>query len=179
MGGSGPPHPLRIATSLRHRQGDVVEHRQAAEQRGDLECATEPAAHSDSLRGARHVLAAEQDPAGGGRERSHQHVDEGGLAGAVRPDQGVARAGLQTEIDVVGHGERAEALAQPVRFERSAHDFLRSLASRASRIPRIPPRANITTSTSITPIPKPQYSGNCLAKRSCAMRYTTGPTKAP
>src|SRR6266513_167240 len=125
------------------------------------------------------LLDAQHDRSGRGRQRPGEHVDEGGFPGAVRTDQGMASAALQTEIDVVRHGERAEALAQAARLQSDVHGLLRNFTRMLSRMPRIPPRANITTSTSIVPMPKYQYSGNCLASRSCAIRYTTGPTKAP
>src|SRR3989442_102355 len=170
----------REAGAVRHSQRQVVDHGEAAEQRIDLEGPAEPALHPLRLSHGGDVLPAQHDPAGGRRQRPGEHVDEGGFSGAVRTDQGMACAGLQPEIDVVRHGERAEALAQAARFESGgAHGLPRSFTSAPSRMPRIPPRANITTSTSIVPMPKYQYSGNCLARKSCAIRYTTGPTNAP
>src|SRR6267378_170111 len=173
-------HAPRDPTALSHRERHVVEHRKAAEEGVDLESPSQAELHAFCLSRRRDVLPAEHDPAGGGRQRPGEHVDESGFSGAVRTDQRMARAALQSEIDVVRHGERAEALAQSARLESGrAHGLLLSLARIASRMPRIPPRANITASTSIVPMPKYQYSGNCLASKSWAIRYTTGPTNAP
>src|SRR5882724_4011852 len=172
-------HLRRHALALGYRQRDVVEHREAAEKRVDLERPAEAALHALGLAQSGDVLSPEHDLPGGGRQHSREHVDEGGFPGAVRSDQRVARPRLETEIDPVGDGERAEGLAQAARFQCDVQAFLRSLASSASMIPRIPPRANMTTSTSMVPMPKYQYSGNCLASMSCATRYTTGPTNAP
>src|SRR5207302_10658949 len=172
-------HARRDAAAPRHRQRHVVEHRKAAEEGVDLERPAEAPLHPLRLSHRGDILAPQHDRSGGGRQRPGEHVDEGGFPGAVRTDQGMARAALQTEIDVVRDGERAEALAQSARFQSDVHGLLRSFARMLSRMPRIPPRANITTSTSIVPMPKYQYSGNCLASRSCAIRYTTGPTNAP
>src|SRR5690606_8094585 len=41
-----------------------------------------------------------------------------GLAGAVRPDQRMARAVRQAKVDPLGHAQRAEALLQPDRLQR-------------------------------------------------------------
>src|SRR6266705_284985 len=181
VGACRTQHAPRDAAALGHRERHVVEHRKAAEEGVDLERSAQPALHPPRLSHGGDVLPAEHDRAGGGRQRPGEHVDEGGFPGAVRTDQGMARASLQPEIDVVRHGERAEALAQSTRLESGggAHGLLRSFTRIPSRIPRIPSRANTTTSTSIVPMPKYQYSGNCLASKSCAIRYTTGPTNAP
>src|SRR5882672_9351143 len=167
------------ATALGHCERDVVEHGETAEKRVDLERPTQPALDAIGLTQSGDVLSAENDPAGGGRQHPGEHVDEGGFPGAVRTNQRMARPRFEAEIDLVRDRERAERFAQGARFQCDVQAFLRSLESRASTIPRTPPRANMTTSTSIVPMPKYQYSGNCLASMSCAMRYTTGPTNAP
>src|SRR5262249_58418601 len=105
--------------------------------------------------------AVHQDAAGGGRERPGQHVDEGGLAGAVRADQGVARSRLEAEVDVLRDGQRAEAFAELFCLKSCRH-----LSTR----PRMPPGAKRTTVMSRAPTPKYQYSGYCLASQSCTMR---------
>src|SRR5437773_6893237 len=127
----------------------------------DLEGAAEAALHALRLRRPGHVIAAEQDAARGGTQGTHQHVDEGGLAGAVGPDERVALPGPQPEIDVLRDRQRAEAFAEAAGFENGIHLSIR---------PSIPPRANRTTTTSSRPMPRYQYSGNCLASRSCATR---------
>src|SRR4051812_45135859 len=91
---------------------DVVEHREASEKRIDLERAADAALHALRLRHAGDVLAAEEDAARARREGAGEHVDEGRLAGAVRPDQRMARARLEREIDPLRDGEGAEALAE-------------------------------------------------------------------
>ena len=79
-------------------------------------------------------------PALGCKRAGHQ-IDEGGLAGAVRADQRVAGAALQAEIDVVGDGQRAEALAQAAGFERRrSWPLVAHRRSRSNR-PSMPPRA--------------------------------------
>src|SRR5207344_54480 len=123
---------------------------QAAEQRRDLESAAEAELYARRLVGARDVLAAHQDAAGGRRQGAGQHVDEGGLAGAVRADEGVARPRLEPEVDVLRDGQRAEAFAELFCLKNWRH---------LSVIPRTPPSAKSTTVMSKAPIPKYQYSG--------------------
>src|SRR5437773_2128475 len=155
------PHAQGDAAALGDGQGDVVEHGKVAEQAVDLEGAAQAALHALRLRRPGHVIAAKQDAAGGGTQGTHQHVDEGGLAGAVGPDERVALSGPQPEIDVLRDRQRAEALAEAAGFENGIH---------LSINPKIPPRAKRTTATSRRPMPRYQYSGNCLASRSCATR---------
>src|SRR5437667_18685 len=154
-------HQHRDAVALGDGERDVVEHGKVAEQAVDLEGAPQAALHALRLRRPGHVVAAEQDAAGGGAKGPHQHVDEGGLAGAVGPDERVAVSGPQPEIDALRDCQRAEALAEAAGFENGIH---------LSINPKIPPRANRTTTTSSRPMPRYQYSGNCLASRSCATR---------
>ena len=113
---------------------DGLERREIAEQLVDLEGAHQAAAHPRLGPEPRDVLARQQDSAGGGRQHAGQQVDEGRLAGAVRPDQRLARAALEAEGDVVGGDDAAEALAEAQGFERGAH----RRTTRASK-PRIPP----------------------------------------
>src|SRR5229473_3218223 len=175
-------HQIHVVLDDQDRDvfGELVEDLKAAEEGVDLEGSPQSELHAFCLPRSRDVFPAEHDPAGGGGQHAGEHIDEGGLSGTVRTDKRMARARLQPEIDAGGHGERAEALAQAARLQSGgAHCFLLSFTRSRSRMPSTPPRANITTSTSSVPMPKYQYSGNCLASRSCAIRYTTGPTKAP
>ncbi len=111
MGARRTPHAAGDLAAFGDAQRHVVEHRKLAEEGVDLERAAEAPLDARGLRDPGDILAAEDDPAGGGRERSRQHVDEGGLARAVRADERMARTGLEPEIDVAGDRERAEALA--------------------------------------------------------------------
>src|SRR5207244_9953992 len=137
-------HAVAFGDAERH----VVEHRQRAEERGDLEGAAQAASHARRLVDLGNVLAAEDDAARRRRDRAREHVDERGLARTVRPDEGVARSRLEPEVDPVGDGQRAEALAELVCLE--------SACSHLSTMPRMPPRAKSTTTMSSTPMPKYQ-----------------------
>ena len=114
--------------------------------------------------GARHALIG---PNGAGKTTFVNM-----LLGAIAPSSGrillageditklpqakrVASSGLEPEVDIVGDGQRAKALAEALGFKNGSH---------VSTSPRIPPRANITTTMSRRPMPKYQYSGNCFAR---------------
>ena len=141
------PDPLPLAD----RQGHVFENAQAAEQRGDLECADEASLDPGGLRESGDIGAVEMDLPGARLQRARYQLDKGCLAGAVRPDQGVPRAALQAKIDGVGHSQRAEALVQSARLERR-----RVHRRKRSKSPSTPPRAKTTTRTIKSPIQKYQ-----------------------
>src|SRR5690606_37600539 len=118
---------------------------------------------------ARHVLPAQQDLAAIGRQNPGQQVDEGGLARAVRPDQGMARALFQRQRDLVGRDQPAEALFQRDGFQRGGHarPSLRMRRSRARGAASIRSRPISTTTSSTSPIQNIQYSGVMAENQSC------------
>src|SRR5262249_49710179 len=77
-----------------------------------------------------------QDRAGIGPQRSGQQVEVGGLAGAVRADDGVAQPAREGEAHVLRHGERAERLLQRAGLERRHASLSRGARSRAVRAAR-------------------------------------------
>src|SRR6185437_5057223 len=106
------PETAGEAAPLLDRQRYRFERAEMGKQRIDLERARQPAMHA-LLRLARgDVFLAEQDLSAVGREHAGDEIDQRGLAGAVRPDQRVARAFRQRDADVVGDDQRAEALVE-------------------------------------------------------------------
>ena len=81
-----------LAAPLGHRQPDGLQRRQVVEQLIDLEGAHDPQPHPLVRRAVADVLAVEQNAAGGRPLHAGEQIDQRGLAGAVRPDQGVAGA---------------------------------------------------------------------------------------
>jgi hypothetical protein len=127
----------------------------AAKQRVDLKGAREAALDALRLRQGGDVVAVKQDAAAARRQCASDQIDEGGLAGAVRSDQRVPCALLEAEVDITGHGERAEAAAQALCLERRAHRRLqRRCAARQAEV-STPLRAKTTTISS-APIQKSQ-----------------------
>ena len=98
---------------LADRQGDVFEDAQAAEQRGDLEGADEPALDPRGLRQMRDFGAVEMDLPGVRLQRASHQLDKSRLAGAVRPDQGVPGAALQAKIHPLATVSAPKLLCSP------------------------------------------------------------------
>ena len=108
-----------------HRDGERErrQRRQRVEQLVDLERADDAAANA-LVRGERgDVVAVEEDRPRGRLENAGEQVDQRRLAGAVRSDQGVARAAREVERDVVGRRQAAEALDERARREDGRHGF--------------------------------------------------------
>src|SRR5438552_3937824 len=95
----------------------VVEAGHVVEEPDVLEGASD--APSRDLVGLRpgDVTAVENDSSAGWRKKSGQNVEEGRLAGTVRPDQGEDLSSLDVEADVVDRNQAAEALGQVGQLE--------------------------------------------------------------
>ena len=145
-----PPEAEAVAGVRLHRQRDVVERGELAEDAGDLERARQAA--RASARGAGSAVtsrAGEADRAGIGPQLAGELGDQRRLAGAVGADDGVQsrpRATSRSTPSVATSA--AEALAQAAR-SRAAAQPPRAPAP-ASR-PQSPRRANSTTSTRTGP----------------------------
>src|SRR5580704_11607602 len=82
-----------------------------------------------------------------------QQADQRGLAGAIRPDDGVKFAARNVERDGVGGDDAAEALGQPFDLQqRLGH------GARLSNRPAMPPCRKIATRSSVGPRKRPGYS---------------------
>ena len=97
---------------------DVVDHRQAGEQRRDLIGAAQAAPDALVRREVRHVLAEEADGAGGRGEIAGDAVEQRGLAGAVRAEHGAPLARAHRQRDVGQRRERAEQPRHAAQLER-------------------------------------------------------------
>ena len=87
-------------------EGDVVEDAEPREDRGDLEGVGDAEPDAGVGGQAGDVAAVEADRAGVGQQAAGEQADEGGLAGAVRADQGVDLAGREVEVDGVDGVQR-------------------------------------------------------------------------
>jgi len=105
----------------------VLQHRGVLEQFDVLEGAGNTVARDDVRRHARDHLALEAHFARGRPVQRRNQVEDRGLAGAVRPDQGKHFVGPDVEGDVVYRHQAAEAHRQVGRLQhRSRHALLRS-----------------------------------------------------
>ena len=144
----GPEHGRRGADALGHRDVDVLQHREPAEQPVDLERARDAELDACGLGDARDVAALEQHLARRGRDHAGQEIDERGLAGAVRADQRVARAGLQAKVDVARGGERAEVATEAAGLEQGrGHRSPSRMRAGPAQRSRSPPRAGRSPTT--------------------------------
>jgi hypothetical protein len=66
------------------------------------------------------VAPVEQYPARGRGDGAADQVEERGLAGAVRPDDGVDRAACELDADVVDGRQAAEALGERIDFKHGS-----------------------------------------------------------
>src|SRR6185437_12244540 len=123
---------------------DVLEHGEFGENLGNLESPGHPERDALMRRQSGDVAAVEADGAGGRREKSADQVEEGGLAGAVRPDDRAQFALRHIERNLAHRDEIAEALGDVVDFEH-VHALLRC------RKPSNPRGKNSTTRTNSSP----------------------------
>ena len=100
------------------RDGDVLEHRELVEQVHELERARDAEARDRLRRAAGDVAPSSSTLAAVGLVAAGQHVEAGGLAGAVRAHDARQAAGLEGERDVLQHDAVAEAQVQVLGLEQ-------------------------------------------------------------
>ena len=127
-----PPSPSRSQQASTTDSSTV----RPGKQRVDLERARHAALDARVLRQAGDALVAQEDLARARRQHAGQQVDERGLAGAVRPDERVARAGRE-----------ARALTSLLRLE-CAPKCLRQALRCAARASWLPPCRSVAASAS-------------------------------
>ena len=103
--------PARSLALRLYCHADVLEHGQVREDREDLERASHAEAGTDMHRDPRDVNAIEHDASVAGLQCAGQHVEERGLAGAIRPDDAVKHAAADLEVDALRHHQATEILA--------------------------------------------------------------------
>jgi hypothetical protein len=121
------PERVPIAARPEEPAADVLEHAQAREDRRDLKAARQASPGDLVGRQAVDAPAVQLDLAGRGREAPADHVEQRGLAGAVRTDDRVARAR--------GHVE-----AHPMMTAVGPKFFFTSVRRSAGAVTRASPR---------------------------------------
>ena len=99
---------------------EVLAHGQAAEQLVDLVALGQAELADVGDVHAGDVAALEDDLAGGRRDLAGQHLEEGGLAGAVGADDAAQLAVVDGEVDVAVGDQAAIALGQAGRLQDRA-----------------------------------------------------------
>src|SRR5690606_22437581 len=111
-----------IAFAKERADDHIVLHREREERAHNLE-GTADATLADNV-GWEPVdaLAGKRDRPCVGRKDAGDHVEQGGLAGAVRADDGEDFAPLHVEADAIDRKQTAEALGRTVDGQERAHD---------------------------------------------------------
>src|SRR5262245_57318509 len=146
----------RLAAARLHREAEIFDHAEVLEQVVALKRArdAQPAHPVGRPTGDDGVL--DEDAAGAGFELSADLVDQAGLAGAVRPDDDVALARLDGEVDVVGDDETAERAAEMIGAQHAHGLLLRQRTCRS--VPQMPPGKNSTQQIKMAPMMASQCS---------------------
>ena len=97
------------------RVGDVLAHGHVREERVLLE---HDANTTLCGREARDIAPGEFDSAAGGGLEAGDHLQDGGLSGATRPEQGQELSLPHREVHAIDGGYGAEALAQIPELQR-------------------------------------------------------------
>ena len=142
-----------LALALEDRQQHRFEHREAGKQRVELEGAHEPALRAPVRREGGDALFPQEDVARARREDPGEQVDERRLAGAVGPDQRVARPARQPHAHAAHGGERAQAPGEPLGSQHGRPGAAPPRRAAAPRPPRTPPRPQHSTTPSTRPSP--------------------------
>ena len=98
-------------------QVEVVLDRQAEEESGCLEGASEPELRPRARGHGRDVPSEQLDGSRGRRELAGDDVEQRRLPGAVRPQQGPALAGIDVEVDVPNCLNAPEAPADAAKAD--------------------------------------------------------------
>src|SRR6202521_2186063 len=138
------PGPQPVSAGDFGGDADILEHGELGENLGNLERSGH-AERDPLMRGEpRDIAAVEIDGAGGRRKESADQVEEGGLAGAVRSDDGAQFALCHIKRDAADGDEIAETLADILDF-KNVHALLRC------RKPSNPRGKNSTTRMNSSP----------------------------
>ncbi len=129
LAGVGPEAEGVAGMRLR-RQRDIVGGGEVGQQRGDLERTRQPEPAAAVGRQPGDVLAGEANGAGMRQQLPGELADQRGLAGAVRPDDGVQFAAANLKRDLVGGDHAAEPADQIFDVKQG---FNHGAASRAAR----------------------------------------------
>ena len=168
------PQAATCADLFAAREKQILQHGKVSENAGDLESAHEAAPDARGRRQMCHRFARELYRTGIAAQGARQKPDEARLAGTVRADDGAPLANRELERDIVRHHEITEALdertgAQDRGIAHRASPFVRQRRSRSWPRPIMPPRANMTISTSMMPMTNIQWYGFHVAAACCTI----------
>jgi hypothetical protein len=114
----GQRSPVGVALQLQHG-ADVLLHIELAEDRGLLRQVRQPQARALVDGQVLHRPAVDGNRARIGAHQAHHHVERGGLARAVGPEQAHHLASVHRQVHVAHHLPRAVALLQPAGSQQA------------------------------------------------------------
>ena len=103
------------------------------------------------------ALSPKQNLAVARHEEPGEQIDQGRLAGAVRPDDRDELVGCNSDADILERAECAVSFADPAGFEERAHAAARRFGRSMSGMAAIPPGKPMTMMARIAPSTKRQY----------------------
>jgi len=116
-GAQSAPPVAAVTQTLRHRKTDRLPRRRVRIELVDLKCPGQSPPYALVHRPCRDISALGQNASGVGAQDTGQ-LDDGGLAGAVRPDQRMTRARLDPQRQVAGDSQLIGSLLQCNGFQR-------------------------------------------------------------
>src|SRR3546814_457940 len=111
----GAPEVEALAAPALQGDANVFQRAHVREDRRDLKGPGETQASDLRRSQARDVLPLVDNAAGGRLEKLREKIEAGGLAGSIRPDQGMDGAARDREIDAAHGNEAPELLGQALR----------------------------------------------------------------
>src|SRR3972149_512619 len=156
---------------------DVVERAHVEEQLQVLKGARDAAGGEFVRRAAGQFPLLQHDAPGGGDVHAGEEVEQSGLAGAVRADDGEHRAARNREIEIGDRAHAAEFLAQPL-YAQQAHGAGLLEVKRAARVGTRPFGMKIMVSIITAPNTTISYSLKTVSACGSVVS-TAAPTTAP
>ena len=156
MVGSAPPHRKQLAVCRQQSHLHVFHDGQRGKGFGNLKGAAHAESPDLARRFADQLMAVQQDRAAISAQLPVDHVEGGGLAGAVGPDQCQQLAGGQLKMNAIDRTHATERFAQAGHFEQ-AHDCASRTAALWRRLiscrakPAIPCGNSSTSSKMMAP----------------------------
>src|SRR6202030_4654239 len=121
VGGKAREQMPALALARDERGCDGLLDGELRKDRNELKRACESLLGKFDRTDAGDALSPKQNVAGRGLKEPGEQVDQGRLAGAVRPDGGDELVGGNSDADVLQRAEFAESFADPAGLEESAH----------------------------------------------------------
>src|SRR3546814_1977602 len=116
---------------------------------------------------ARDVLPLVDNAAGGRLEKLREKIEAGGLAGSIRPDQGMDGAARDREIDAAHGNEAPELLGQALRGQDDVVAHFLPTPSGSCRV--LAPGRSEEHTSELQSLMRISYAVFCLKKKTTSV----------